>query len=146
MTPIVRWGIGMPSVLDTIAHLNKNGETACPEGFCVVLSRGMQQYFLLYREDIRHFSDDLLQWASCTAWAPLLPEGCKAGSVAPPDLRCAANDVRGGSLPPTPACRALPGAGRVLVGPAPPLPPIIELCRGFRNSCCSRSFAGGALC
>ena len=48
------------------------------------------------------FSDDLLRWASRTAWALLQPEGCLAGSVAPPDLRCAANDARGGSF------RALP--------------------------------------
>jgi hypothetical protein len=35
------------------------------------------------------FSNDLLRWASRTAWAPPPPEGCAAGSVAPPDLRCA---------------------------------------------------------
>ena len=67
-----------------------------------------------------HFSDDLLQWASCTAWALLLSEGCIAGSVAPPDLRCAACDVRGGSFPSTPAGRAPPCAGRVLGDPSPP--------------------------
>ena len=47
------------------------------------------------------FSYDLLRWASRTAWALLQPEVCLAGSVAPPDLRCAAYDARGGSsLPP----------------------------------------------
>ena len=50
------------------------------------------------------FSHDLLRWASRTAWAPPLPEGCIAGSVAPPDLRCAANDVRGGSYAPRSPC------------------------------------------
>ena len=43
---------------------------------------------------------DLLRWASRTAWAPPRPVGCIAGSVAPPDLRCAANDARGGSSSP----------------------------------------------
>ena len=50
------------------------------------------------------FSHDLLRWASSAAWAPPRPEGCIAGSVAPPDLRCAANDVRGGSYAPRSPC------------------------------------------
>ena len=50
------------------------------------------------------FSHDLLRWASRTAWVPPRPEGCIAGSVAPPDLRCAANDVRGGSYAPRSPC------------------------------------------
>ena len=50
------------------------------------------------------FSYDLLRWASRIAWAPPQPEGYIAGPVAPPDLRCAANDACGGSYAPRSPC------------------------------------------
>jgi len=48
------------SVLESVSRLNtRAGHVACPEGFCVVFSQNLGQYYVVYRRDKRHQVFDL---------------------------------------------------------------------------------------